>query len=431
VLAEHQVRHLLDEGERRIGRRLDGIRGQLRSESNVRSAIWELVVIDAFSAVGAIDYERKTGMGKTPDLHVETQDCSFWVEAAFLHPRFADIEKRQDAFRRAVWNQERQIGIPAGTLSYEFYGERAAFGYDVRIPAQHKLADFFKQDLVRNFFESIKANPTQGVQFDLGEVGATVRLGYVPGHAAHGGGGPMIEAPHAVEEHGLYRLLVKKAKKYKVHDLRAPLILCVTSERSTAVRRMGSPNVVSPEAAIEAAYRKYPILSAVFVISLEHPIPVPGNLSNSRRVYVRGALNQSATYPLSREILDRLQTVRFDKLDYGHGWNEREGITEISDRMARLGGSLMVHGGLSNEGFAVTLPAHEIVHVLSGKWSADEWQKNYRLTDGENPFRRAAREGRPIIAVELLPHNPRDHEPQKIKISFGPPTPLLLQNPKT
>jgi hypothetical protein len=425
MLAEHQVTHLLNECERIVGKKLVGVRGQLRSESHVRAAIWELIVTDSVSRIGRIEYQRPTPKGKTPDLHVETPDGRLWIEAAFLLPRFADIEARQEAFQRALWAQERKVGIAPGTLHHEFYGERAAHGFEMTLPAQHELPAFFRFELVRGFFESMKNYPQQAMMVDLGEVGATVRLAYVP--ASRGtSSSVVIEAPREAEEHAVYRLLTKKAKKYSARDLDAPLVVCIGSEHSTAVRSMG-PMTVSPDTAIREACRKYPVLSAVIVVSIEDVIPSMGSFNTSRRAVVRAIANRSATLPLSDVLLRRLN-LRFDLVDYGHAWNEWEDVPDVSDRMARLGGNLLWQ--VTGDGYAVTLPAHEVARVLGGGWSAADLQANYQMTDAENPFRRAFQEGRSIIAVEIVPHDPRQHDPPAMRITFGPPTPKLLQTPK-
>ena len=424
MLAEHQVVHLLDECERVVGVPLGRIRGQLRSELHVRPAIWELILIDSASRIGKIEYERATGSGRTPDLYVEGPHGPLWIEAAFLLPRFADVEARKEAFIRAVWAEARRIGIPPGSIHDEFYGERAAYGFEMRVPAEHEITPFFRSELIKGFFNAIKKNPDQPIMVDLGEQGATVRLAYVPTARNSGSSSVVIEQPREVGEHAVYRLLEKKAKKYHRRDLSAPLVVCIGSERSTAVRSMGA-TAISVETAIREACRKYPVLSGVVVVSIEDMFPSPGNSNPSRQARATVTVSQSATFPVDKNLLRQL---RFDLVDYGHGWNEWEGVGTVAERMKGLGGTLLQKG--LKDGFALTLPAHAVSRVLGGGWSAADLQASYRMTDIENPFRRALSEGRAIVGVELLPHDARSHEPQMMRITFGPPTPLLLQNPK-
>jgi hypothetical protein len=139
MLVEHQVRYLLSEAERLIGRRLEGIRGHLRSENQCRAAIWELIVIDAVSGAGSLHYERPTPSGVTPDLYVETQEGPCWIETAFLYPRFANIESRQEDFRRAVLDEERRLGLPAASVGQDFYGAKAPYGYEMKLPSSARV----------------------------------------------------------------------------------------------------------------------------------------------------------------------------------------------------------------------------------------------------------------------------------------------------
>jgi hypothetical protein len=223
----------------------------------------------------------------------------------------------------------------------------------------------------------------------------------------------------------VYRLLTKKAKKYKAHDLEAPLIVCVGSERSSAVRITGGQSV-SAETAVREACRRCPVLSAVIIVSIEPSIPTLGASNPTRRARVTALSNADATYPLNGPLLNL--DLRFDRVDYGHGWNEWEGIRSAVRRIERLSGHLVWEK--TPDGFALTLPAHEVLQVLGGRWSAADLQKSYQLTDSGNPFRQALEEGRQIVAVELVPHDARGHEPQMIRITLGPATPLLLQTPR-
>jgi hypothetical protein len=427
MLAEHQVRHLLTEVERAVGRRLEDIRSRLRSESNVRPAIWELIVLDAVSQIGKIDYQRATTSGKTPDIFVETPDGELWIEAALLlSPRIANTEARQDAFRRALYEEERRIGLTSGSLHHEFYGRKTGYGNEITLPAQHELRAFFRSDSVKSFFEFIRDNPQQPVMIDLGEYGASVKLAYVPGTRSAFSSSVGIEQPREVGEHAVYRQLTKKAKKYKAHDLNAPLIVCIGSERSSSIRAMGTM-AVSTEAAIQQAFREHPVISGAIAVSIETYFPTLERLHDSRRARVTAIANRSATLPLSEALLRRIN-LRFDRVDYGHGWNEWEGVRSVADRMKQLGGTF-VHE-ITKDGFAVTLPAHQILCILGGGRSVADLEASYRWAEAENPFRRAMIEGRSIVRVELLPHDARKLEPQAMKIVFGPPTPLLLQSPK-
>lgn len=363
MLAEHQVRHLLAEVERAVGRRLEDIRSQLRSESNVRPAIWELIVLDAVGQIGTIDYQRATASGKTPDIFVETSDGELWVEAALLlSPRIATIEARQDAFRRALYEEERRIGLSPGSLHHEFYGRRTGYGFAITLPAQHELRAFFRSESVKSFFEFIKDNPQQPVMIDLGEYGASVKLGYVPGSRDSFSSSVGIEQPREVGEHVVYRQLTKKAKRYKAHDLKAPLIICIGSERSSSVRAMGAM-AISTETAICQACREHPVISGVIVVSIENRPPTPESFCDSRQARVTATANRDAKSRLSDALLRRLN-FRFDRVDYGHGWNEWEGVRSVADKMKRLGGTF-VHE-ITKDGFAVKLPAHEVVRILGG-----------------------------------------------------------------
>ena len=236
-----------------------------------------------------------------------------------------------------------------------------------------------------------------------------------------------MEQPRRVEEHAVHRILTKKAKKYRSANLDAPFVVCVGSEHSAAVRRMRGPMTVSSDEAIREACRQQPAISGVIVVSIEDALPTFG-LDWGRRAVVHATANHSARHPLTPALLRRLN-LDFNRVDYGNSWNEWEGVDSPGARLANLGGSLLFQA--TTDGYAITLPAHEVVRVLGGLWTATELQANYRMDDGENPFRRAANEGRPIVAVEMVPHDPLRHEAPMLRITFGASRVMVLQTRRT
>ena len=136
MLREHQVHFLLNHCETLVGHELSQIRGKLKSKTQARHAIWELILLDSASAVAPVAYEPLQGE-KSPDIFLDVGG-GIWLEAAYLEPRLQNAEARKEAFKRYARAVLRKH--PEGNnIDCELYGVKTAFGYDYS-GAQVRLA---------------------------------------------------------------------------------------------------------------------------------------------------------------------------------------------------------------------------------------------------------------------------------------------------
>ncbi len=299
MLAEHQVRFLLERCEKLVGKELTQIRGNLRSKRHVRHAIWELILMDAAAEIGPVEYEPLTAGGRALDIFLDVEG-GIWLEAAFLEPRFRDVLERQEMFTERLRKEEKRRGLAIGSVERNFYGTKSDFGFDVTIPAENELARLFSAPDVQAFFREVAENPEHSRQLDLGRLGATVVLSYLgpavgPVHTV--GGSPLIEAPRKVEEHALFRLLDEKGSKYRSAGITQPVVVHVATERNPSVGRLGSVHVVPHRDAVGAALRKHRVISGVVLLWLESPVPV-FSLAAQRQPRLDTFLNDYAAHPL-------------------------------------------------------------------------------------------------------------------------------------
>lgn len=426
VLAEHQVRFLLEHCEEILGQELKQLRGNLQSKLHVRPAIWELILIDAAAELGPVKYEAATPGGKALDIFLDV-DGGLWIEAAFLEPRFAEVLDRQEKFTQRLRKAEREAGIAVGSIQRDFYGAKSAAGFDVTVPHESELARVFRSPDMRAFLADVKAQPSGHRRIDLGAAGVTVVLTYAgarSGPTFSVGGSPVLEAPRTVEEHALFRLLDEKGRKYRNAGITHPVVIHVATERNPSVSRFYSVHTVPHRDAVAAALRKHAVISGVVLMWLESPMPVFG-LAPPRQPRLEAFSNDDALHPLTERMRTLLPRMRFDRVDYGELWNEWEGATTAEQRLDRLGGSMNYRS--TKEGYTVTIPADLLIQALGSTSSTNLIDSEYRVDGPQNPFRRARSEGRPIVGMTLLPHDKRLRDPQMVEIEFGAPASLLLQ----
>jgi hypothetical protein len=114
VLREHQARFLLERAEQLAGRELKQIRGKLKTKRQVRHGIWELVLLDAASRLGKINYEPDTSKACADTLL--DINGGVWLEAAYLEARHTDVLNRQETFTAELHKTAIEFGPPSALL---------------------------------------------------------------------------------------------------------------------------------------------------------------------------------------------------------------------------------------------------------------------------------------------------------------------------
>ena len=111
VLTEEQVAELLRRCEAASGRRLEQTRGFLRTPRNRANAVWELLVIEAFSTLGQV---RPEPPGGGPDIQIELPSGTLLaVEVAYLRSRSAESDRISSLIVGAkAMRKEERAGAP-------------------------------------------------------------------------------------------------------------------------------------------------------------------------------------------------------------------------------------------------------------------------------------------------------------------------------
>lgn len=412
MLNEDQVQDLLERCEASLGHSLGGVRAGLGTRQNRAPAIWELLVLDAMLQLGHVEYERPiAGPGSTrPDFRLTLgEPRGIWVDATYLTERFVDNQRRADLLRRRFAKEGAVHGVPGACLWSRLDGERTPAGFRRKLPAEHELSRFFKDNRVRAFFEALQANPTAPSTCDM-RPDYTVLLGYDPtGRTLNSG---LVEdAPRAIPEHGVYRKLEEKADQHR--DVPGPYVVCLGSDRSPTVGQLRAPGSISEQQAVAAAFTKWPRLSAASLVSIEaHAIPLTGFIYSARsRLYV----NERAHNPLTSTEIVALNTLDFNRWRYSRPHDASKGVSEDPSPRRHSGGSL-VYKPLQNGNVEIEVPAWLLLKALGGPSNVIE---TYNLTDDDS-VRRVLMCDWKIVNVRMVPGDIAGGEPTRVVLELQP-----------
>lgn len=408
MLIEEQVIELLQKCERILGTQLSQIRGNLRKADTRSAAIWELLVLEAASNIGPIEYEPISGL--SPDIKLLLpHGRTIWIEAAYLYPRFWRQERQSSEIVKWLLSEARRRGIPPSKIFIRLDGvDHKKAGPIRKLPDIHEPKKILSNPELRKFYDYISLNPNDSHSYSFSHY--SISIFYNPqAQGPHiSWGGLRQEAPTRVKEHAIYRVLKEKAKKYKVRD---PLLIFIGSDQSPALSKIRGPRQLSIASAVQAAFSEHRSLSAVVVVSIELKTEIFKGLYRQARAEL--FLNENSKNFLTPEDIESLQTINFNRWKYTSRLQKWESSVEKNQR--RVTGTL--NWRHLPMGLEIEVPANIVVDALAGKTSlaeAYELNKKHKII-------RALEEGWVVDSCSFIEGNIEAGEAPKIVLQLTPP----------
>lgn len=341
-------------------RRLDNLRGNLRRAETRAAAVWEMIVFEASSQVGHVEYEEPSG---GPDLKLHFSENRFaWIEIAYQNPRFEDEERRSSAVREWVNLERQRIGF-AGSISCDFFGELNNPAGPVRtLPSLHEKKVFLTDPEVLAFFSRLK-DPLAGMhQVTLKRW--TVTLTANPEASKFLiSGGTVQESPRMLQEHAVYRKLVKKRNQHKVEG---PRVICIGSDTSRAVGLNQSYRLIDLECVISGALPSGGSVSAVIVVDIAVSQATFGVTVRKATAQLYPIDAKLTRYPLTNEELDVLASLDFNRWKYSYALNRH--VEEVPACMLRTSNRLSI-AQKGDGSVKLRIPGPELLDALAGRQS--------------------------------------------------------------
>jgi len=360
MLKEEQAAELLRRCEAISDRRLDNLRGNLRRAETRAAAVWEMIVFEASSQLGHVEYEDPNG---GPDLKLHFSEDRFaWIEIAYQNPRFEDEVRRSSAVMEWV-NQERQrIGF-AGSISCDFFGELNNPAGPVRtLPSLHEKKVFLRDPEVLAFFSRLK-EPLSAIH-QVTPKRWTVTLTANPEASQFLiSGGTVQESPRMVQEHAVYRKLAKKRNQHKV---KGPRVICIGSDTSRAVGLNQSHRLIDLESVISKALPSGGSISAVIIVDIAVSLATFGVSVRKATAQLYPIDAKLTRYPLSNEEFDVLASLDFNRWKYSFALNRH--VEEVPAYMLRTSNSLSI-AQKSDGSVKMRIPGPELLDALAGRQS--------------------------------------------------------------
>jgi hypothetical protein len=332
MLGEEQVAELLRRVEEILGEELPQIRGNLRKAKTRGAAVWELLVLEAASYLGSIEYEP--GTGGSPDILLHPpKGRDLWIEAAFLYPRFWEKERQSNEVTQWLYGEAERRGIPSYKIHPNLDGRDSKAGPVRLLPAVNERKKFLKEPELTKFFGNIVSKPAERHNCNLSRY--TVSISYFPNAKGpcRSSSGLQQEAAKVVEEHAIYKVLIGKAGKQKIAG---PKVICIGSDQSPALSPLRGPGQPSVQDAVRAVFSKHRSISAVIVTSVRDSLTGFGRFQ--KRAHGEIFVNPHAKEVLTEQESDLLSKMDFNRWKYTfplYKWEKNE-----AEAFRRASGSL-------------------------------------------------------------------------------------------
>lgn len=363
MLLDQQAAELLKRCEEIVGTELSQVRGNLSKAETRASAVWELIVLEAASQIGQVEYEPLPG--GSPDIQLFLpENRAVWIEVAFLYPRFWKEERKSIAVNDWIFSEAKRRDILPCKIYPRLDGLPKKNAGPVRIlPELNERKKFLNSQEIKHFFDDIVDKPNMPHRIYCTDY--TISIDYSPNASGNFriSGGLAQEQPTSVEEHAVYRVLKEKAEQ---HDVSGPRVICIGSDQSQALSRMRGPHVVSLENAINEAFKKKKSLSATMIVAVENvPIAFEGIKKQVRGEIFINPYSKTSLMPEEIQLLLKLDFSKWKYADPLVNWkNEgREHFYSVTGTLTWSPGPLTIK---------VEIPANIVVDSLAGKTTLAE-----------------------------------------------------------
>ena len=457
MISEKQILHILTECEAAIGKPLEKLRNRLLCHDMSFSHIWELITLYSILPLGQVEAESQPG---EPDVCLRCPSCPpIWIEASYIYPRHK--EKIRDSRDFPSWI--RRSLLMAGVHYAKYVNIEISASdpsEDFTVPPRNQWKKMTSHPSWNSFIKSARSSDLKKAKWTcpLGNVSISLDgVGHYPMTTL-----PSIGLPETVRDHPVYKNIMEKARQAtkwkKLGSNYDPLVLCFGASEEILQIESSYWSAVPLRKAVYAALldrsklsdiQAYNItgsmsnkrmrvkgskyISGVIVVTLENKYE-PLTLKKFRN-YAKAQLflNDHAEVTLSQEQKELIQSIDFNKIEYGPGWEAwdtsnllRPSTNTVLDRQRRRWGGASI-SSWSDGTIEIKIPVVLLARILSGDISAvDAWGEY-----GGDVLRALAialGKGQEIIDCKFISSDPKSREENQVSLRFGPPKSLVIRD---
>lgn len=380
---------------------------------------WEQAILNAADKVGSVQHEGLVGK-RRPDLIFNSANPSleFIADVTAASDQGYEDSNPVEAFEEEFHRRLARENLLTGGFDFRIDANPGQIyrgsKEKVRLKLPEDLANWghkiFNKDFVA-FLRSVKEQPERQHQFNAVSEDTGVHIAYKPDKRGFSSGGYMVFtiAPH-ITKNVVYNAL--KAKGDKIKDANyegiAGIFLCdagcdlLSADRPTW----------SSYKADDIIWRFLKDFDSIWFVAVFTVREVQSQVRHQARLFINPKKKIDA---LSLEqVLDGILKAM-----------PAPETTPFQARYALKSGRGLTGRYLSGMkiNLDVEMSARELLEILSGTRTIEEFERSYSFSRAANPFARRLAEGRLISKVTI--QHVAEHDDDRVKIEFGEPDPAV------
>jgi hypothetical protein len=384
-----------------------------KPHENYLATEWEQVILNATSKFGAVQYEPQLGCSK-PDLVFRSTDGSLEFIADVTAPSdqgFHDLNP-VDTFEEEFWRLLRKNNWTAGgfDIRTDAHTKVVYRGADDRIrlklPARAKWDEEIFNSRFYAFLRNVRKQPEQRHQFDAVSSATGVHISYDPARRGFYGATHLaFTLAMARDRNPVYSALKSKGDQIKGarYEGMAGIFLCDGGCQMVSTYQGSSS--FSVDDVIQYFFRQFDSVWFVTVFGVKES---NGHVSVQTKLHP-SPKKHGTDFSHLKQIVEKISRSLPEPQRSPYGARYRVKARDLTGR----------YYGVLQSGGPVKMSAREMLEILAGVKSVDQFEQNYSLEPGSNPFKLMLQQGRLIskVTVEHLPEKDDD----VVTIEFGDP----------
>jgi hypothetical protein len=372
------------------------------------SSEWEVVLLNLFGKIGNVIYEEKFGGSTYGDIYFENPDVKFLAEVTTASDKGLNENNPIDFLWKELEQILRTHGLNPNHFSLEPDGEYYECGRNgtkvrLLLPARARFSSTIFTKKFEKFLQSILQSPENSSTFEINEKNIKLKIGYDPKQRFSSVGHPDYSAVFSLNRNIIYERLNDKRVQLQKTGFKGPMGIflcdgdCRLLQESLLRKTSGS---YTRDQIIRHFLNEDSTMSFVVIFLVEEN-PRPTLHTGPRRFHISARVHKGIGF--QEEIwLDQI----VEKARSNFPQPERDACNAIHllrGRTPHLGSFFL--GGhslkLDKESIQIKISAREMLNLLTGKLSYDDFLRIHGFDKTANPFLTALENGQLIENVSI------------------------------
>jgi hypothetical protein len=373
--------------------------------------------------VGTIRYEPELGGVRRPDfLFRGAAGLEFVADIRAVSDRGLHKQNPVEALQEEFWRQERKYGLIGGfDLHVDGCRENLYRGSGrkphLKLPRASEFHSKIFNAEFRKFMVSVRQSQEVPRVYEVSREDVSLRISYNPSRRGFGGGSyPAFAFASVIDQNPVYHALSDKAVQLKHSGFMGNkgIFLCDAGCQILHDRRSYWASYTIDEV-VQHFLQQHRSVSFVALLAVRDE---SGSFGRTARRFIEPSVYFGQGIGQERDSLRDLVLEMAARLPTP----EQSPINAML-YLRRKNGMTGRHLGTLSYGGPVEMSARMLLEILAGTMTVRDFEQDYRMNDGENPFRRMLSQGRLIREIEVEAHPESDDD--RVKIHFSVPDPAI------